>query len=62
MTTVALLVANVLAQGCDTFCTFDYTPVCAGGAGSSPQTFPNACALDVHNCQHKTGECINNLY
>jgi len=56
-----LLTWNVLANDCDSSCTMDYTPVCAG---SPPQTFSNACALDIHNCKNKAafqiikhGEC-----
>lgn len=56
MIAVTLLALNVLAEECDTVCTMDYTPVCGGGSGATLQTFPNACALDVYNCQHGTGD------
>lgn len=45
----------MLAEECNVACTMDYSPVC-GKSGETTKTFPNACALDVHNCQHNTGD------
>lgn len=61
MILVTLLALNVLGE-CPSICTQDYSPVCAGVAGKTPQTFSNACALEVHNCQQGTCKYRNIIH
>lgn len=42
---------------CPTFCTAEYSPLCAGPDGNQNATewrdFDNQCALDIHNCNNE---------
>lgn len=48
---------------CSEACTFDYTPVCGGPAGSTNQkemkSFGNECVMKKYNCEK--GESKSNL-
>lgn len=51
---VTLFFAVAKAEKCATFCTMDYTPVCAEAADGGEHTYSNRCALDSYNCVQKT--------
>lgn len=56
MISVMLYVAYTSAQHpseCKDFCTFEYNPVCAGGADGKTETFGNLCAFEAHQCKNK---------
>lgn len=38
---------------CQTFCTFNYAPVCGKVDGEDQQTFGNECAMKSHACLQK---------
>ncbi|KAF8948253.1 Serine protease inhibitor Kazal-type 5 [Haplosporangium gracile] len=43
---------DLVAPKCDFMCAMVDDPVCATSKDGKPQTFSNACLLDVHNCQN----------
>lgn len=58
---VLLIISSILAapgatnKNCAKACTLDYTPVCAGPAGTTDnkqkKTFGNICVMHNYNCE-----------